>query len=73
MYDLDNMIGMDIEEVEAFLVHEHLWFDDMVRISTTPSDRYYFYKLSTEEREDACIEVYFNEDGTVYDIQVNRY
>lgn len=68
-----EFIGRDIEELDEYLTHDDLYWQDLVRISTTETDRYYFYQMGEEERENYCVEVYFDENGTVYDIMCNEY
>ena len=63
-------MGLDIEVFEDFLRNEDIYASDMVRISNTREDRYYFYKVYNKDTEDRCVEVYFNPDGIIYDIQV---
>jgi hypothetical protein len=68
-----EFIGRDIEELDEYLTHDELYGQDLVRISTTETDRYYFYQMRGEDRENYCVEAYFNENGTVYDIMCNEY
>ena len=66
-------IGMHIDDYEEYLREQDIFADDMVRISTTDEDRYFFYKVNNDDREDRCIETYFNPDGSIYDIQIINY
>lgn len=72
MVMLRDFIGRDFEELEDFLMHEDLNWVDMTRISKTDRDCYFFYSIG-EEREDRCIEVYFNSDNIVIDVCEYNY
>ena len=66
-------IGQHIDDYEDYLREMDIFANDMVRISTTDEDRYFFYKVTNDDKEDRCIEAYFNPDGIIYDIQIINY
>lgn len=78
-----DCIGDHIDEFDEWLTTIEIDNEYMVRISCTENDRYYFYCMNGDstntdgelvyEREDRCIEVYFNKEGIIYDIQDIKY
>lgn len=66
------LIGADYTEVYDYLTGEDIFSDDMTRISTTDTDTYFFYQIN-KDREDRCVEVYFDDNNIVTEIIVNRY
>ena len=53
-------------------MHEDLNWADMTRVSKTDRDCYFFYSIG-EEKEDRCVEVYFNSDNIVIDVCEYNY
>ena len=68
-------IGEMIDEFETFLKEEDFMAEDMVMISYTEEDTYFFYKVNTAEdtNYNFIIEAYYNTDGSIYDIRVYQY
>ena len=68
----DRWIGSMVEDFDEYLKADDLFATDLVEISRTDEDTYYFYRFDTTP-EKGSIEVYHNEDGYIYDITVARY
>ena len=69
-----DFIGIDVEEAEEEIIrYSHPWSENIVRISRTDEDVYFFYRLNGADAENACIELYFDSNGIIYDANVCTY